>query len=265
MSETYSRTFCRRVAAAIRSASSSLQFSSIALLGAAFLLTPDIAHAGCDYGDGSCDPNWCTALNSCESHDDCPTGALCIPYWADETIGCSPSGCGCYEGFWGCTDDCAPQCVAGLPDDIDRDGTLDSNDNCVIAANYQQGDSDLDGYGNRCDGDFDQDGDVDDVDVDIFFYGSCGPICDLDEDGISGSSDDLTIFMNLMGVAPGPSGLECAGPVPCPAPPAVPALGHASMAALLLILIASAVAVRQRWFTARPDGGLGLGKHNPTA
>ena len=250
MSKTYSLPFCRRAAAAGRPASSSLQFVSIALLSAAFLLTPGIAHAECDDGDGSCEPNMCTAANSCESIDDCPTGSLCIPYWADEYIGCSPSGCGCYQGFWSCTDDCAPQCVAGLPDDIDRDGALDSNDNCVIAANYQQGDSDLDGYGNRCDGDFDQDGDVDDDDADIIVSGSCGPICDLDEDGIIGSSDDFVIFLSLMGVAPGPSGLECAGTVPCPAPPAVPALGRAGMVALLLILIASAVAGRRRWLTA---------------
>jgi hypothetical protein len=254
MLKTHSLRFCRRAASAIRSARSPLQFVSIALLSAAFLLTPDIAHAQCDDGDGSCDPNSCTALNSCESIDDCLTGSLCIPYWADEYIGCSPSGCGCYQGYWTCTDDCAPQCVAGLPDDIDRDGALDSNDNCVIAANYQQGDSDLDGYGNRCDGDFDQDGDTDQDDGDFFSLnctgGTAPPICDLDESGTTGDLADLMIFASLYGEPPGPSGLACAGTVPCPAPPAVPALGRTGMAGLLLALIASAVAVRRRWMTA---------------
>ena len=42
-----------------------------------------------------------------------------------------------------CTDDCASQCVAGAPDDLDNDGVLDSVDNCLIAANPQQLDPDL--------------------------------------------------------------------------------------------------------------------------
>jgi hypothetical protein len=137
-----------------------------------------------------------------------------------------------------------------LPDDIDRDDVLDATDNCVMAANPQQGDSDLDGYGNRCDGDFDQDGDVDSDDGDIITGGSCGPICDLDEDGINGSLDDIIIFASLIGEPPGPSGLACAGTVPCPAPSAVPALGRAGMVGLLLTLIASAVALRRRWMMA---------------
>jgi hypothetical protein len=56
-------------------------------------------------------------------------------------------------------------------------------------------------------------------------------------------------FVLLMGTPPGPSGLACAGTVPCTAPPAVPALGGAGMAGLLLALIASAFAVRRRWLT----------------
>jgi hypothetical protein len=137
-----------------------------------------------------------------------------------------------------------------LPNDLDRDGILDSTDNCSIHSNPQQGDPDLDGYGNRCDGDFDQDGDVDDDDFDILIGGGCGPICDLDESGTTGDLADLMIFASLYGEPPGPSGLACAGTVPCPAPPAVPALGRTGMAGLLLTLIASAVAVRRRWMTA---------------
>jgi len=143
--------------------------------------------------------------------------------------------------------------VAGAFEDIDNDGISDSTDNCLIAANPQQGDPDLDGYGTRCDADFDQDGDTDQDDVDFFLF-NCEsnpipPICDFNEDGISDSAD-LQIMASLLGAPPGPSGLACAGTVPCPAPPAVPALGRAGTAALLLILIASAVAVRRRWMTA---------------
>ena len=49
--------------------------------------------------------------------------------------------------------------VAAQPlPDTDTDGVPDSQDNCVLQQNASQGDSDLDGYGNVCDGDFDNDG-----------------------------------------------------------------------------------------------------------
>ena len=252
MLRTDSRRFCRRAVVASRPTSSSLQLGSIALLGIAFLLIPDIAYSGCS-GDDSCAPNSCPAVNSCESIDDCSTGSLCLPYDPDGGIGCAPSGCGCSEGSWTCTDDCANQCVAGWPGDIDRDDIPDSIDNCLIAANPQQGDPDLDGYGNRCDGDFDQDGDTDQDDLDFFSF-NCGsepipPICDFNENGLVDFAD-FGIFASLFGAPPGPSGLACAGTVPCMAPPAVPCLGGAGMGGLLLALIASAVAVRRRWMTA---------------
>jgi hypothetical protein len=144
--------------------------------------------------------------------------------------------------------------VAGAPDDLDLDGILDSTDNCLIAANPQQLDPDLDGYGNRCDGDFDQDGDTDQDDGDFFSFNctvSTGPlVCDLDENGVIGNSGDFGNFAALFGAPPGPSGLPCAGTVPCTAPPGVPALGGAGTAGLLLTLIASAVALRRRWMMA---------------
>ena len=138
--------------------------------------------------------------------------------------------------------------------DADGDGVPDTRDNCLIVGNPRQLDPDLDGYGNRCDGDFDQDGDTDQDDADLFLFWCFGgfPIdpdtCDLDEDGLI-SFADTGYFALLMGSPPGPSGLACAGTVPCTAPPAVPGLGVAGLAGLLLALIASAVAARRRRMT----------------
>ncbi len=129
--------------------------------------------------------------------------------------------------------------------DADGDGTPDAIDNCLNVANSQI-DPDLDGYGNLCDADFDQDGDIDMADFD-YFSGCTIPVCDLSENGIIGDLDDFGAFSSMFGGAPGPSGLACAGTVPCMAPPAVPGLGGAGIAGLLLALIASTVAVRRRW------------------
>ncbi len=129
--------------------------------------------------------------------------------------------------------------------DSDGDGTPDAIDNCLNVANTQV-DPDLDGYGNRCDGDFDQDGDTDQDDFN--YYSSCtiDPACDLDEDGSIGGLDEFGIMVSLIGAPPGPSGLACAGSVPCTAPPAVPGLGGAGMGGLVLALVAGTVAVRWR-------------------
>jgi len=115
-----------------------------------------------------------------------------------------------------------------------------------MAVNPTQGDPDLDGYGTACDADFDQDGDVDSVDSDILAGGFCGPICDLDENGIVGNLGDFGIFASLLGSPPGPSGLACAGTVPCTAPTAVPALDGAGLAGLVLVLIATALTLYRR-------------------
>ena len=130
--------------------------------------------------------------------------------------------------------------------DSDGDGTPDVADNCLNTPNTQV-DPDLDGYGNICDADFDQDGDTDQDDFD--YYSSCtiDPACDLDEDGSIGGLGELVIMVALIGTPPGPSGLACAGTVPCTAPPTVPGLGGAGIGGLLLALIASTVAVRRHW------------------
>ena len=136
--------------------------------------------------------------------------------------------------------------------DTDWDGIPDSIDNCLEAHNPHQLDPDLDGYGNSCDADFDQDGDTDQDDGDFFVF-NCGsvprpPTCDLDEDGIIGFPE-FGILSSLMGLPPGPSGLACAGTVPCSAPPAVPGLGGIGMGGLLLALFASLLAVHRHRMT----------------
>jgi hypothetical protein len=138
--------------------------------------------------------------------------------------------------------------------DTDGDGVPDAIDNCLVAVNSRQLDPDRDGYGNRCDGDFDQDGDTDQDDGDWYVSWCPGgfpmdpDICDTNENGLTDFEDPL-IMVSLIGSPPGPSGLACAGTVPCTASPAVPALGGAGMAGLLLALLASALVVRRRWLT----------------
>lgn len=128
--------------------------------------------------------------------------------------------------------------------DYDLDGVADTVDNCSETANPRQLDPDLDGYGNRCDADFDQDGDVDQADVD-FMQGCSDPVCDLDENGVVGDFGDFGVLSASFGSPPGPSGLDCAGTVPCLPPAAVPALGGSALGGLALILVASAVAARR--------------------
>jgi hypothetical protein len=137
--------------------------------------------------------------------------------------------------------------------DMDEDGIPDTIDNCLVAVNPRQGDPDLDGYGISCDGDFDQDGDTDQDDVDFFSFNCPGgdpidPICDFNENGIWDFADPGT-FTALFGSPPGPSGLPCAGTVPCTAPPAVPGLGGTGMGGLLLALFASLLAVHRHRMT----------------
>jgi hypothetical protein len=107
------------------------------------------------------------------------------------------------------------------PNDADGDGWLDGEDNCSIDANADQRDTDSDGFGNVCDGDFNQDGTVGGADFAIFaqFYGKAASPgnreTDMDGDGLVGGND-FGLFRVGWGALPGPSGLACAGEVPCP-------------------------------------------------
>ena len=115
---------------------------------------------------------------------------------------------------------------AGSIHDADGDLVPDAFDNCLTDPNgpndgSNQVDADQDGFGNACDADFSQAGGITAVDFGIFV--NClnpgdpnAPICDLN--GRNGVTvQDFPIFLRLLGPpsVTGPSGLACAGFVPC--------------------------------------------------
>jgi hypothetical protein len=113
---------------------------------------------------------------------------------------------------------------AGAVVDTDTDLVPDQFDNCRTIANgpnqapSNQVDTDLDGYGNRCDADFNNSNTaVDLTDFNLFLAQFGNPatgVTDLDANGQTNLAD-FNLFVALFGGPPGPSGLACAGTVPC--------------------------------------------------
>lgn len=92
--------------------------------------------------------------------------------------------------------------------DADSDIVADSVDNCTLAPNADQRDTDDDGYGNACDPDFNNDGIVNATDLAFFkprFFTS-DPDADLTGDGIVNAAD-LAILKTFFFKPPGPSAL----------------------------------------------------------
>jgi hypothetical protein len=130
---------------------------------------------------------------------------------------------------------CSPadRCPFGVDDD--GDGVCDDEDTCVPASlaqvdidrafNPAQRDTDADGYGNRCDGDYNNVGIVGVPAFNTFrsAFGTSACVMGFDPDtdhignGVIGIPA-FNMFRDLFGRPPGPSGLSCAGTVPCPAP-----------------------------------------------
>ncbi|MFK7885568.1 MAG: DUF4832 domain-containing protein [Gammaproteobacteria bacterium] len=83
--------------------------------------------------------------------------------------------------------------------DVDGDGVDDAVDNCVAQANADQRDTDSDGYGNRCDADFNNDLIVNVVDLGLLrvdFFATGDLDTDLDGDGVV-NAVDLGILRSL--------------------------------------------------------------------
>lgn len=100
-------------------------------------------------------------------------------------------------------------------EDSDGDGVPDAGDNCVFRANPAQRDTDGDGYGNYCDGDFNNDNLTNPVDLGLFkasFFQAGDLDADLNGDGIVNPLD-LGIFKGLYFDIPGPS---CSAPLSVP-------------------------------------------------
>jgi CSLREA domain-containing protein len=98
--------------------------------------------------------------------------------------------------------------------DTDGDGVPDATDNCQLRANAGQCDSDSDGYGNQCDGDFNNNGFTNSQDYILFRaqlgQPSAGPTytqADLNCNGFV-NSQDYILFRALLGQPSGPSGLH---------------------------------------------------------
>ncbi|MEL7240705.1 MAG: thrombospondin type 3 repeat-containing protein, partial [Planctomycetota bacterium] len=92
------------------------------------------------------------------------------------------------------------------PLDFDNDGVSDYVDNCLAQTNPDQRDADLDGYGNRCDGDFNNDDIVNTVDLgylrSVFFTENL--VADINGDGVV-NVVDLGLLRQMFFAPPGPA------------------------------------------------------------
>jgi 1,4-alpha-glucan branching enzyme len=100
----------------------------------------------------------------------------------------------------------------GCAADADADGICDAKDGCTAKATRFTADADGDGFGNACDADLNNDGVVGIPDFAIFLqhFGGSDALADFDGDGSVGAWD-FVFFRQSLGLAPGPSGLACAG------------------------------------------------------
>lgn len=96
--------------------------------------------------------------------------------------------------------------------DPDADDVINSFDNCTSVANADQRDTDVDGYGNLCDGDLNDDGSTDTLDLNLYKQAhrtSMGDAnydvdADFNGDGVINTLD-LNIYKGLHRTPPGPS------------------------------------------------------------
>jgi hypothetical protein len=103
--------------------------------------------------------------------------------------------------------------------DSDGDGVPSGDDNCASVFNPDQRDTNSDGFGNACDPDFNQDNVVNAVDLGLLksFFFRADDDTDLNGDGVVNAVDLATLKSRFFR-PPGPSGLACAGTIPCTVP-----------------------------------------------
>ena len=96
--------------------------------------------------------------------------------------------------------------------DTDADSVLDAIDNCTLVANPDQCDSDGDGFGNRCDGDMNNNTATNAQDY-VLFRQQLGTVlgdpyneADINCNGVV-NAQDYVLFRQLLGSPPGPAGL----------------------------------------------------------
>ena len=125
--------------------------------------------------------------------------------------------------------------TAGTFCDTDGDGvgycaSLGGSDNCLVIANGplastgacdDQEDGDMDGYGNPCDTDYNNNGATDLVDVfNVFLKAQAVSTDNTFDNNCNGAADlvDVNQAFNdqIVVLVPGPSGHACAGSIPCP-------------------------------------------------
>ncbi len=108
--------------------------------------------------------------------------------------------------------------------DADGDLVPDAFDNCSVIPNgpneaSNQVDSDLDGYGNACDPDYNDDFQITTLDYGVLVEALTEPGGEADHDGNGVVTiTDFAVFLERFqttNAAPGPSGLACAGTLPC--------------------------------------------------
>lgn len=193
----------------------------------------------CPSDPGKTDPGLC-GCGVADTDGDTDGTPDCNDLCSADPTKVDPGICGCGtpdtdsdgDGTPDCNDGCAADpakidpgvCGCGVADtDGDGDGLHDCIDNCTEAANTDQRDTNQDGYGNRCDPDVDNNGLVGLSDFNVLrlqFGKQNGdtdfdPDVDFDGNGVVGLSD-FNILRSLFGGPPGPSGLDCAGTIPCP-------------------------------------------------
>jgi len=115
---------------------------------------------------------------------------------------------------------------AGLAPDADGDGVPDVLDKCMLDSRntgLAACDTDQDGYGNVCDGDFNQNGSTNTQDFSMYFapaLSSGVPTARGTDMNCNGSVNTQDFSMHFApklssGAGGGPSGLACAGTIPC--------------------------------------------------